>query len=189
MLLKSKIRSVKKLTAILRQLTTPPASSINGHGTNLTISRAIDQITADIDQQIGEVTQLNGNYRATGYGPVDNRSMRFQPGQISRALPQQCTAVLCLVAMCYRKSGDAAQLEAGQKKTTTAQTLKLGTPGMATSTGASLQGQGETGLLLRRIFQQLGYQVQVDVIAMAGCNGSGESAATRLFVVSFLSIH
>lgn len=95
---------------------------------------------------------------------MDNRSMRFQPGQMSRVCSNVllcCAWLLCAITSLV----SAAQLEAGQKKTTTAQTLKFSTLEWPPYTGASLQGQGETSLLLRRIFQQLGYQVQVDVLS------------------------
>ncbi|KZS00613.1 Uncharacterized protein APZ42_003026, partial [Daphnia magna] len=44
------------------------------------------------------------------------------------------------------------------------QTLRFSTLEWPPYTGARLTGQGETSLLLQRVFRQLGYQVQIDVM-------------------------
>lgn len=94
---------------------------------------------------------------------MDSRSLLFQPSQNSRMFTNAllfCAWLLCAIT----SLASAAQLEAGQKKITTAQTLKFSTLEWPPYTGASLHGQGETSVLLQRVFQQLGYQVQIDVM-------------------------
>lgn len=98
-----------------------------------------------------------------GMDLMDNRSLLFQSGQKSRIFTNAllcCAWLLCAIA----SLASAAQLDAGQKKTTTAPTLKFSTLEWPPYTGASLHGQGETSLLLQRVFRQMGYQVQVDVM-------------------------
>jgi polar amino acid transport system substrate-binding protein len=94
---------------------------------------------------------------------MDSRSLLFQPSQNSRIFTNVllcCAWLLCAIT----NLASAVQLDAGQKKTT-AQTLKFSTLEWPPYTGASLHGQGETSVLLQRVFQQLGYQVQVDVMS------------------------
>ncbi len=72
--------------------------------------------------------------------------------------------LLCGWLLCAVASQVSATQQADGQKQTTAPLLKFSTLEWPPYTGATLPGQGETSLLIQRIFQQLGYQVQVDVM-------------------------